>query len=445
MHKANLDALYRQRTIALGGVAGLYYALMAAAHGFLVPPPAQGVMIACALSTALGCLGLRIWLQGTNEHFRQVEGAAAAMFLMATINVTLHAILLHSPDQALFLPLMAIGFAFLSPSLVVLGFMLLVQGMAGVAIALWSGPGLSTTVLFVIGSALAGGWFGGVFALRTNQQLQHGKELAEKLAAEMEDRVQDRTQDLMQAMETAQKANGAKSDFLAVMSHELRTPLNAIIGYSEIMREGAVDDQRQQDVHDLDRVLVASRRLLQLITGVLDFSKIEAGRLELDLRCVDVQTLVSDALETVRPLAEANGNILGLRFGANVGEIMTDDFRLGQCLLNLLSNAAKFTKNGAITVDVAREDDRIRFEVADTGVGISQDQLARLFQPFSQADSSMSRSYGGTGLGLAITRELAQLLGGEVEVTSALGRGSVFSLTVAVDAVTVAAKPAAVA
>lgn len=233
---------------------------------------------------------------------------------------------------------------------------------------------------------------------------------------------------LRSAREAAEAANVSKSQFLTSMSHELRTPLNAIIGYSEILMEEAEADGRDSDIADLQRVLSSARQLLHLINDILDLSKIEAGRMDIAASEFSVAALVQEAAATVRPNVEKNASALKLEIAEDVGEACTDSFKLNQCLLNLLSNAAKFTREGDIVVRARRQDEWIEISVADTGIGMTQEQVNRLFNAFVQADALTSRRYGGTGLGLALTRRIMQMLGGDVSVTSEHGRGSVFTL-----------------
>jgi PAS domain S-box-containing protein len=238
---------------------------------------------------------------------------------------------------------------------------------------------------------------------------------------------------LRAAREAAETANVSKSQFLANMSHELRTPLNAIIGYSEILQEEAVDDGRESDQKDIERVLSSARHLLHLINEILDLSKIEAGRMDVSVSEFDVGKLIAEAAATVRPLAESNGNKVVIEAGADLGVAENDAFKLSQCLLNLLSNACKFTKGGTVAVRAGRVlnergEPWIEIAVADSGIGMSADQVVRVFEPFVQAEATTARRFGGTGLGLAITRRMAELLGGAISAESVEGQGSTFTL-----------------
>jgi adenylate cyclase len=216
------------------------------------------------------------------------------------------------------------------------------------------------------------------------------------------------------------------------MSHELRTPLNAILGYSEMLAEDARASGQADLAPDLEKIQTAGRHLLGLINGVLDLSKIEAGKMRLHLETFDVAGVVEEAAVTVRPLIEKNGNRLEVDYPPNIGSIREDATKMRQVLLNLLSNAGKFTQNGRVRLEVRREigpaGNWVFFRVSDTGIGMTEEQLGRLFQAFEQADAGTTRKYGGTGLGLAITQKLCRLMGGDVGVESAPGRGSTFTV-----------------
>jgi signal transduction histidine kinase len=226
------------------------------------------------------------------------------------------------------------------------------------------------------------------------------------------------------------EASQHKSQFLANMSHELRTPLNAIIGVSEMLREDA--EALQQDVEPLDRVLGAARHLLALINDILDLSKIEAGRMELHLETFPLVPVIDDVAKTIEPLAAKNGNRLVIDCPAGLGTIHADQTRFRQSLLNLASNANKFTEKGTVTVAAQQGHenggDWIAIAVTDTGIGMTPEQLGKLFQEFSQAEASTARKYGGTGLGLAISKRFCQMMGGDITVESEPGRGSTFTI-----------------
>jgi signal transduction histidine kinase len=224
-------------------------------------------------------------------------------------------------------------------------------------------------------------------------------------------------------------ASHHKSTFLANMSHELRTPLNAIIGYSELLGEDAADDGNDTLVTDLRRIHDAGRHLLRLINDILDLSKIEAGKMEIFLEQVNLAELFNEVASILHPLAAVNGNSCRITEAQGLGTLHTDRTKLKQMLLNLLSNASKFTKNGRITLAVTETEKDVLFRVSDTGIGMTPAQLEKLFQAFQQADSSTTRRYGGTGLGLAITKQFCEMLGGHVAVESWPGEGSTFTIT----------------
>ena len=242
------------------------------------------------------------------------------------------------------------------------------------------------------------------------------------------------------------EASKLKSQFLANMSHELRTPLNAIIGLAEMLIEDARAVERAAEVEPLERILRAAHHLLELINDILDLSKIEAGRMDLHLETFAIEPLVADVATTIGPVAAKNGNQLVVNCPPDIGEMHADPTRLRQTLLNLMSNAGKFTERGRVTIDVARREaggrEEITIAVGDTGIGMSSEQLGRLFQEFVQADPSTTRKYGGTGLGLAISRHFCQMMGGDISVQSDLGRGSTFTVRLPARVETVTAAPA---
>ncbi len=239
--------------------------------------------------------------------------------------------------------------------------------------------------------------------------------------------------ELERARESAEQANIAKSAFLANMSHELRTPLNAILGYSEMLMEEAVDLEQQAFLPDLKKINAAGSHLLGLINDVLDLSKIEAGRIEIFAEDIEVDALLNEVAATAQPLVLKNSNRLVVERVNDLGLVHQDLTKIRQALLNLLSNAAKFTENGTITLragrDARRTGDWLRLDVIDTGIGIPEDKIETLFDEFTQADASTTRKYGGTGLGLAISRRFCRMLGGDVVVRSEVGKGSRFSIS----------------
>jgi len=244
---------------------------------------------------------------------------------------------------------------------------------------------------------------------------------AERIAREAESHLRD-------ALTAATAASQAKSRFLANMSHELRTPLNAIIGYAEFLHEDAADAEAASD---LERIRTAGAHLLQLVNDVLDLGKIEAGRMSVTFESVDVAAVVEEVVQTVRPAVQERGSTLRTELAPDIGSVETDPIRVRQILLNLLSNAAKFTEQGTVRVVAERGGsggDRVRISVIDTGIGIAPSRIERLFEPFVQGDETTSRRYGGTGLGLALSAHFARLLGARLDVDSELGKGSTFTL-----------------
>jgi hypothetical protein len=255
---------------------------------------------------------------------------------------------------------------------------------------------------------------------------------------EMSTKRQQAEQDVLRARDAAEDANRAKSDFLAKMSHELRTPMNAIIGYSEMLEEEAEDLEQQDFVPDLQKIQAAGRHLLALINDILDLSKIEAGKMDLFLEHFDVAQVIQEVSATIEPLARKNGNTLVIECADDVGSMYSDLVKLRQGLFNLLSNACKFTKEGTVRLAVVRRSepkgDRLSFSVGDSGIGLSEEEIGRIFEAFGQADTSTTRKFGGTGLGLTITKRFSEMLGGGISVESEKGVGSTFTIELPAEA-----------
>ncbi|HEX3210628.1 MAG TPA: ATP-binding protein, partial [Geminicoccaceae bacterium] len=255
----------------------------------------------------------------------------------------------------------------------------------------------------------------------------------QRLNDRLEELVRQRTGELAAARDEAVQASQAKSDFLASMSHELRTPLNAIIGYSEMLLEQAEDAGAEGLKPDLEKIRGAGKHLLSLINDILDLSKIEAGKMDIFVEEFDVATMLAEVEAVTRPLIAKNANTFEVRLAPDIGTMRSDQTKVRQNLFNLISNAAKFTDQGRITLDVRRlpgeaGGEWLEFRVSDTGIGMTPAQIAKLFEAFGQADASTARNYGGTGLGLAITKHFCRMLGGEVTVESEHGRGSSFTI-----------------
>lgn len=248
-----------------------------------------------------------------------------------------------------------------------------------------------------------------------NAELSQSKEIAER------------------AQLTAEMANRAKSAFLANMSHELRTPLNAIIGYSELLVEELTEDNHLDCANDLNKILSAAHHLLGLINDILDISKVEAGKMAVHLETFDIITLIKETISTIQPLIQQKNNQLKLHIADQLGDLHSDLTKVRQILFNLLGNAAKFTEHGEIIFIAKHETTQggknwVIFSIIDQGIGMTQEQIDHLFQPFVQADSSTTRKFGGTGLGLAISKAFAKMLGGHISVSSELNKGSIFTV-----------------
>ncbi|WP_218090790.1 response regulator [Paenibacillus solanacearum] len=289
--------------------------------------------------------------------------------------------------------------------------------------------------LFTLGLSLLGIFISKRFSSKESEIQEKSHEIyimnqeLRMLNENLEQLVRERTAQLEKAHDEAIEANKIKSQFLANMSHELRTPLNAIIGYSEMLIEEAEDMGEPTFVQDLGKINKSGKHLLALINDILDISKIEAGKMELYYEDCDLTSLLQDIANTSKPLIEKNGNRLVLR--TVDGRIVTDVTKLRQVLFNLLGNASKFTENGEIACEVAREarngTQGYSFMVKDSGIGMTAEQVEKLFQPFTQADASTTRKYGGTGLGLAISKHFCSLMGGDIVATSEFGAGSTFT------------------
>jgi two-component system, sensor histidine kinase and response regulator len=272
---------------------------------------------------------------------------------------------------------------------------------------------------------------------RQNRNLQDAHDTERRNAAQLASLVEE----LRVTQRQAEAATRAKSEFLASMSHELRTPLNAIILYSELLQEEAQDRQAAESIPDLQRIQSSGKHLLDLINGILDLSKIEAGKMVLELERFDVKTMVNEVADAIGSLVQKNNNVLTVRCHDDVGMIYGDSTKTRQILLNLLSNAGKFTTGGTVTVDVRKSANGggpcVEFRVADTGCGMTEEQSQRVFEPFTQADVTTTRKYGGTGLGLAIVSRFCELMGGTITVDSRPGAGSTFIVQLPVEMVDV--------
>ncbi len=239
-----------------------------------------------------------------------------------------------------------------------------------------------------------------------------------------------KTEELKFLRTQAQNATKAKSEFLANMSHELRTPLNAILGYSEMLKDDAEDDGLDAYSEDLTKINSSGEHLLTLVNDILDLSKIEAGKMELHVEEFEFENHIKQIEATAKPLVEKNGNNFVIEKSDDIGKLVNDQTKLRQILFNMISNAAKFTKKGTVTLGITKYDEKVRFAVTDTGIGMNAEQLGKVFEEFTQAESSTSKDYGGTGLGLPISKKMTEMMGGIMEVESQEGEGTTFSIVI---------------
>ena len=360
-------------------------------------------------------------------------GAAGSLLALAIVSITTYygsfgegirdlSIILY-PMAIFLLGLMSRGWAYW----IMVGFTLL-----NIAWLVWGAiwgyltpPIPAYPVNFVIVGILVGAT--AVFSRAIAHNINTLMDQLQTYSSQLEVMVDARTVELMAAKEAALAANQAKSTFLANMSHELRTPLAAIIGYTELLEEVAERENITQITPRLAKIGISANHLLTIISDILDLAKIEAGQMGVTITTIDVRYLVNTVVVTATPLMTNNHNQFTVEIAAEVQIVQADSHRLQQILLNLLSNAAKFTQQGHVKLTVTHNHEYVCFAVQDTGIGIAAAQQAKLFQPFVQADESTSRQYGGTGLGLAISQQFCQMMGGYIDVQSELGVGSTFT------------------
>jgi signal transduction histidine kinase len=415
--KLTFRGLFGGGTLLACGISAMHYIGMSAMQMDITYRPSYFVLsIVIAFAASLAALWLSLYFQnGGGSPLREVSQKIASGLIMGAAVVGMHytgmaAARFYSGAKA--------------------------ESASGMMLAQhWLAYFIAAGTLLSLGLSLLGIYISKRFSHKDSEIRETREEVVRKnrelqeLNDSLEELVRQRTEQLQMARDEAVRANQIKSQFLANMSHELRTPLNAIIGYSEMLIEEAEELGQDQFSRDLEKIGQSGKHLLSLINDILDISKIEAGKTEFYYEECDLDALVRNLLPTVTPMIEGAGNRFAVR--CEPGSLMTDALKLRQVLINLLSNAAKFTKNGSIELDIAPETREgrpgCRFRVTDTGIGMSEEQMDKIFQPFTQADSSTTRKYGGTGLGLAISRSFCQGMGGDIAVRSEQGRGSTFT------------------
>jgi signal transduction histidine kinase len=415
----------------------LLFAVALLHNAFLLPDPAWRTVLGYVVLAELYCLvswaALVRWYDGRE---RAVDISVLFMVLdlflwTGAVYVTggdrswLYFILvLRVADQSFASFRRAIFFAHLAPASYVV--MLLIQDAAAGPGVAWPAAMAKTLLLYFSSLYLA-------LTGRNAQLLRERTVAAVRVARDSIGQLRERSDQLADARDAAEAANIAKSQFLANMSHELRTPLNAIIGYSEMMIEEAGEMEPQELTADLEKIRSSGRHLLGLINSVLDLSKIDAGKMDVHPEAFDAASLAEEVVATLKPIAEERRNTLEVIRDGELGSLVSDAAKLRQILLNLLSNSLKFTEQGHVRLTVQRAtepgEEWVRFRVSDDGIGMTAEQVASLFQPFVQADSSATRRYGGSGLGLTISERFCELLGGSIAVESTPGEGSTFTVT----------------
>ena len=430
--RAALDTVVRDslRTAA-GGLAALY-AVFAIGHSLLLPPRAALIMALVAAGTMVALVGMYLALRKWTPSLRSAHPLAAALAAAVLLNSLLHLVLLddlvHSTNVALMV--IGVGGLVLSSRWFAAILAVSVGGWAALALLLHI-PGSFVHFAFMIFGATLLSQLIFSARLRTYQRLAQLHIRDTLRAAELELAMQALRRNeevLARARDAAEAASRAKSAFLAAMSHELRTPLGIILGYSNLILDTAMLRGHEEYVADLRRIQQVGGHLQSLFGEALDLARIDAGRLTIRRAWFDVAAFVRQVADATQPMIAENTNTIEVVCPDDIGRMCSDEMRVRQVLLNLLSNASKFTERGTITLRAGRlpDEDRIAFAVSDTGIGMTPDQLANLFTEFSHADSSPRRAYGGAGLGLAVSRRLCQLLGGSIVVSSVAGEGTTF-------------------